>query len=80
MPDLHPISSNIRCEQSFSSNSTTSPVSLYAILRRFPDERQDGQDPLDKLDNSRKDPFGSYHQLIQQEKFRFSTKGSRPNP
>ena len=52
---------------------------LYAILRRFPDERQDGQDPLDKLDAGRKDPFGSYHQLIQQEQFRFSTKGSRSN-
>ena len=28
MPDPDPTSSNIRCEQSFSSNSTTSPVSL----------------------------------------------------
>ena len=27
MPDLHPTSSNIRCEQSFSGNSTTSPIS-----------------------------------------------------
>ena len=27
MSDLRPTSSNIRCEQSFSSNSTTSPVS-----------------------------------------------------
>ena len=27
MSDLHPTSSDIRCEQSFSSNSTTSPVS-----------------------------------------------------
>ena len=52
---------------------------LYAILRRFPDERRDGEDPLDKLDARQKDPFGSYHQLIQQERFRFSTKGSRPN-
>ncbi len=50
---------------------------LYAILRRFPDERQDGQDPLDKLDDRRRDPFGSYHQLIRQEEFRFSNRGSR---
>ena len=50
---------------------------LYTILRRFPDERQDGQGPLDKLDGRRKDPFGSYDQLIQQEEFRFSARGSR---
>ena len=53
---------------------------LYAILRHFPDECQDGQDPLDKLEKNRKDPFGSYHQLIQQERFRFNAKGIRPNP
>ena len=27
MSDLHPTSSDIRCEQSFSGNSTTSPIS-----------------------------------------------------
>ena len=53
---------------------------LYAILRRFPDEGQDGQDPLDKLDARQKDPFGSYHQLIRQERFRFSKRDRRPNP
>ena len=50
---------------------------LYTTLRRFPDESQDGQDPLDKLDDRSKNPFGSYHQLIQQEQFRFSRRGSR---
>ena len=53
---------------------------LYAILRRFPDERQDGQDPLDMLDARQKDPFGSYHQLIRQERFRFSKRDRRPSP
>ena len=52
---------------------------LYAILRRFPDEGQDGQDPLDKLDARQKDPFGSYHQLIKQERFRFSKRDRRPS-
>ena len=50
---------------------------LYGILRRFPDEHQDGQDPLDKLDDRQKDPFGSYHQLIRQERFRFNKRGNR---
>ncbi|MYC83246.1 MAG: hypothetical protein F4X19_14300 [Acidobacteria bacterium] len=49
--------------------------SPYATLRRFPDESQDGQDPLDKLDDRSKNPFGSYHQLIRQEEFRFSARG-----
>ena len=52
---------------------------LYAILRRFPDEGQDGQDPLDKLDARQKDPFGSYHQLIRQERFRFNKRDRRPS-
>ena len=52
---------------------------LYTLLRRFPDESQDGQDPLDTLDAGSKDPFGSYHQLIQQEEFRFNGRGGRAN-
>ena len=52
---------------------------LYATLRRFPDESQDGQDPLDKLDAHQKDPFGSYHQLIQQEQFSVQQQGQPPS-
>ena len=32
MSDLHPTSSNIQWEQSFSNNSTTSPYFVYALL------------------------------------------------
>ncbi len=52
---------------------------LYAVLRRFHDEQQDGEDPLDKLDSHQTDPFGSYHQLIHLDRFRFGNGGGHAN-
>ena len=40
MPDLHPTPSKIRCEQSFSSNSTTSPTSQTEFLLSYLSEPQ----------------------------------------
>ena len=50
---------------------------LYAILRRFPDERRDGEDPLDKLDAHQKTPSAPITSSLSRNGFG-SARGTAP--
>jgi 7,8-didemethyl-8-hydroxy-5-deazariboflavin synthase CofH subunit len=50
--------------------------SLYEIRRRFDGTEMEAEEPLDGLTDEQADRFGSYHQLIHLDQFRFTEKAS----
>jgi len=51
---------------------------VYDVLRRFDHLEDDPEEPLDRLDAQENAPFGSYHQLIHLDQFRFASKDTAP--
>jgi len=51
---------------------------VYDVLRRFDHLEDDPEEPLDRLDAQVNAPFGSYHQLIHLDQFRFASKDTAP--
>jgi 7,8-didemethyl-8-hydroxy-5-deazariboflavin synthase CofH subunit len=47
---------------------------LYATLRRFDGPETEVEEPLDRLTDEQAQRFGSYHQLIHLDRFRFGEK------